>query len=221
MKATSPRSCRALRRAMVALVCALSATGPAVASDHAPPGRLQFFELRPEARAVAMVPIGEGDRVGQHLGVRVSAGKLLAVRYHGACGQVVLAGPAAERVPAFAPHPASDRAGLARVAGEAGCSCKGGGPGVVHVDRAPQFLAAEPLDRVGDDVPVLPGGARPIVVGQSDEDGCFGWVELELDTRGVPYGTDIDATVTTWAKGVPPTAAPTEVEVVAAARVSP
>lgn len=205
-----------------ALVLALpqaSAEAPPVAPGDG--GRQQHFEIKAAPGQVAMVPLGEGDRTGQHIAVQVSAGILKSAKYHGACGRVLLHGETAERIPFFAPMPATEGAPGASVCGETGCTCPNARAGMIHVDRRPGFLIGDGGVDVPREVPVLPGGEAPRPVAEDPQPGCFGWLELVVDTTGLKVGTQILADVGFYAQGAPLDGPPTHAERPVAAVVTP
>jgi|GEM_PF-1812799 len=197
------------------------------ASAEPPPmapgdGRIQHFEIRAKAGQVAMLPLGEGDRTGQHITVRLSDGALVSAKYQAACGRVLLHGPDGERIPAFAPTPSSEGAvDTSRVCGEAGCGCANAQPGTIHVTKPPSFLVSDSAAVMARSVQVLPGGDTPQPVAEDTEPGCFGWLELAVDATGLRVGTQIVATVEAYAPGAPLSGPPTTSERLNAAVVTP
>jgi hypothetical protein len=201
------------RLILLPLLGALALITVAAAPPEAPDGRLHHFEVKAKPGQVVMVPLGEGDRTQMHLRVSLQSGVLESVKYHAACGSVLLHGTTLERVPAFAPTPAAYGAGgPSRVCGEVGCGCPGSGPGLIHVASPPQGLVADATDAVGKFVPVLAGGDTLRPVGEAPEPGCFGWLEMSVDTTGLPVATQILADVQAYSPGTPLDGPPTRID---------
>ncbi|MFT7578733.1 MAG: hypothetical protein ACI9MR_000391 [Myxococcota bacterium] len=203
------------RFVLLPLLGALALITGAAAPPEAPEaGRLHHYEVKAKAGQVVMMPLGEGDRTESHLQVTLQSGVLESVKYHAACGRVLLHGASAERIPAFAPTPSAyGPGGPSRVCGVVGCGCPGSGPGLVHVAIRPQGLAAEATDVVGRFVPVLAGGDTPRPVAEAPEPGCFGWLEMTVDTTGLPVGTQVLADIKTYSPGTSLVGPPTRSDV--------
>jgi len=201
-------------------VVTVAAVGIDASAAPPSPGRLEGFEIRAEADQIAMVPLGEGDLTGAHLRVTLSRGALVEARYHGACGRAVLHGDPPRRVAAFAPAPAAARrAGAeARVLG----TSVAGRRDLVHVTERPGFMP----DQLGDDgpsryLPVVPEGDHLDPVGEEAEPGCFGWLELVVDARGLKIGAQVIATIAYYPPGAPLDRRAARVDHVVAAQVTP
>jgi hypothetical protein len=193
-----------------ALALITVAAAPPEAGD---PGRLHHFEVKASPGQLVMMPLGEGDRTEMHLQVSLESGVLSSVKYHAACGSVLLHGTTLDRVPAFSPTPSAyGLAGPSRVCGEVGCGCPGSGPGLVHVTIPPQGLVADATDAVGKFVPVLAGGDTLQPVGEAPEPGCFGWLEMTVDTTGLKVGTQVLANVQAYAPGASLSGPPTQID---------
>jgi len=185
--------------------------------------RPAYFEVRPAAGQVVMVPLGEGDRTGWHLKVTVDKGVLQSAKYQAACGPVLLNGTTADRIPAFVPAPSLNTAApdQTRVCGQTGCTCANAPAGIIHVSRAPELFVAIRGEDAPSAGPVLPGGDAPAPVAEDAAPGCFGWLELVVDASGLRVGTEVLATVAYYVPGAPLNGSPTRVEPLLAAVVAP